>query len=93
MNFWRQSTHIMSFFKDENFRGDKRLPMNFMDGFLEVSPPIVCVLLTFETLYCGLANPAPRVVTRGEATSSKGSHCVCACIRQWYLVEFTKNIR
>lgn len=37
MNFWRQTTHIMSYFKEENFRGDKRLPANFMEGFLEVS--------------------------------------------------------
>ena len=37
MNFWRQTTHIMSYFKEENFRGDKRLPKNFMTGFLEVS--------------------------------------------------------
>lgn len=37
MNFWRQTTHIMSYFKEENFRGDKRLPSNFMSGFLEVS--------------------------------------------------------
>ncbi|KAK3375170.1 hypothetical protein B0H63DRAFT_482061 [Podospora didyma] len=35
MNFWRQTTHIMSYFKDENFRGDKRLPTSFMAGFLE----------------------------------------------------------
>ncbi|ROT38506.1 NADH-ubiquinone oxidoreductase 14.8 kDa subunit [Sodiomyces alkalinus F11] len=35
MNFWRQTTHIMSYFKDENFRGDERLPKNFMTGFLE----------------------------------------------------------
>lgn len=27
----------MSYFKEENFRGDKRLPNNFMTGFLEVS--------------------------------------------------------
>lgn len=37
MNFWRQTTHIMSYFKEENFRGDKRLPSNFMEGFMEVS--------------------------------------------------------
>lgn len=37
MNFWKQTTHIMSYFKDENFRGDKRLPSSFMSGFLEVS--------------------------------------------------------
>lgn len=36
MNYWRQTTHIMSYFKEENFRGDKRLPNNFMTGFLEV---------------------------------------------------------
>jgi len=35
MNYWRQATHIMSYFKGENFRGDKRLPSNFMQGFLE----------------------------------------------------------
>lgn len=38
MNFWRQTNHIMNFFKQENFRGEKRLPANFMSGFLEVSP-------------------------------------------------------
>ena len=37
MNFWKQTTHVMSYFKDENFRGDKRLPSSFMSGFLEVS--------------------------------------------------------
>ncbi|KAK1998277.1 NADH-ubiquinone oxidoreductase 14.8 kDa subunit [Colletotrichum falcatum] len=35
MNFWKQTTHVMSYFKEENFRGDKRLPNNFMAGFLE----------------------------------------------------------
>ncbi|KAG6037526.1 hypothetical protein E4U41_005034 [Claviceps citrina] len=35
MNFWKQTTHVMAYFKDENFRGDKRLPSSFMDGFLE----------------------------------------------------------
>lgn len=46
MNFWKQTTHVMSYFKDENFRGDKRLPSSFMTGFLEVRPKcpryIVC---------------------------------------------------
>jgi hypothetical protein len=37
MNFWKQTTHVMSYFNEENFRGDKRLPSNFMTGFLEVS--------------------------------------------------------
>jgi NADH dehydrogenase (ubiquinone) 1 alpha subcomplex subunit 6 len=37
MNFWKQTTHVMSYFKDENFRGDSRLPSSFMSGFLEVS--------------------------------------------------------
>lgn len=37
MNFWKQTTHVMSYFKEENFRGDKRLPGSFMQGFLEVS--------------------------------------------------------
>jgi NADH dehydrogenase (ubiquinone) 1 alpha subcomplex subunit 6 len=36
MNFWKQTTHVMSYFKDENFRGDERLPKDFMQGFLEV---------------------------------------------------------
>ncbi|RCI10300.1 hypothetical protein L249_8467 [Ophiocordyceps polyrhachis-furcata BCC 54312] len=35
MNFWKQTTHVMSYFKGENFRDDKRLPASFMDGFLE----------------------------------------------------------
>jgi hypothetical protein len=37
MNFWKQTTHVMSYFKEENFRGDERLPKNFMQGFLEAS--------------------------------------------------------
>jgi len=36
MNFWKQTTHVMSYFKEENFRGDKRLPKSFMEGFVEV---------------------------------------------------------
>lgn len=36
MNFWRQTNHIMSYFKEESFRGEKRLPSNFIEGFLEV---------------------------------------------------------
>lgn len=36
MNFWKQTTHVMSYFKDENFRGDERLPNSFMSGFLQV---------------------------------------------------------
>jgi hypothetical protein len=36
MNFWKQQTHILSYF-GENFRGDKRLPSSFINGFLEVS--------------------------------------------------------
>ncbi|KAF3770398.1 NADH dehydrogenase, alpha subcomplex, subunit 6 [Cryphonectria parasitica EP155] len=35
MNFWKQTNHVMSYFQEENFRGDKRLPTNFMSGFLE----------------------------------------------------------
>ncbi|PNP53638.1 hypothetical protein THARTR1_05762 [Trichoderma harzianum] len=34
MNFWKQQTHILSYF-GENFRGEKRLPSSFMAGFLE----------------------------------------------------------
>lgn len=36
MNFWKQTNHMMSYFKSENFRGEKRLPSSFMTGFLEV---------------------------------------------------------
>ncbi len=43
MNFWKQTAHVMAYFKEENFRGEKRLPSNFMTGFLEVS------LFTAET--------------------------------------------
>ncbi|KAK0732754.1 hypothetical protein B0T21DRAFT_200712 [Apiosordaria backusii] len=35
MNFWRQTTHMMNYFKEENFRGEKILPANFVSGFLE----------------------------------------------------------
>ncbi|ETS79945.1 NADH-ubiquinone oxidoreductase subunit A [Pestalotiopsis fici W106-1] len=35
MNFWKQTTHVMSYFPEENFRGHERLPKNFMHGFLE----------------------------------------------------------
>ncbi len=41
MNFWRQTNHIMSYFKEENFRGEKRLPSSFVSGFLEVSAKLV----------------------------------------------------
>lgn len=37
MNFWKQTTHVMSYFKSENFRGAERLPNSFMKGFLEAS--------------------------------------------------------
>lgn len=37
MNFWRQTTHMMSYFNEESFRGAKRLPSSFIDGFLQVS--------------------------------------------------------
>ncbi|KAI1366991.1 complex 1 protein [Xylaria arbuscula] len=35
MNFWKQTTHVMSYFESENFRGSDRLPRNFMQGFIE----------------------------------------------------------
>jgi hypothetical protein len=41
MNFWKQSNHVMSYFKEENFRGDHRLPSNFMSGFLEVRSRLI----------------------------------------------------
>lgn len=42
MNFWKQSNHVMSYFKEENFRGDHRLPSSFMSGFLEVRSTLFC---------------------------------------------------
>ncbi|KAI1505566.1 NADH dehydrogenase, alpha subcomplex, subunit 6 [Biscogniauxia marginata] len=39
MNFWKQTTHVMSYFNTESFRGADRLPNNFMQGFLEASLP------------------------------------------------------
>lgn len=35
MNFWKQANHVMSYFQEDNIRGDKRLPSSFMSGFLE----------------------------------------------------------
>lgn len=35
-NFWRQTPHVMAFFKEETMRGEKKLPSSFMQGFLEV---------------------------------------------------------
>ncbi|KAJ2975741.1 hypothetical protein NQ176_g5356 [Zarea fungicola] len=35
MNFWKQSTHVHAYFKEENWRGDERLPNSFMSGFLQ----------------------------------------------------------
>ncbi|RYC60439.1 hypothetical protein CHU98_g5789 [Xylaria longipes] len=39
MNFWKQTTHVMSYFESENFRGSERLPRSFMQGFLENKKP------------------------------------------------------
>lgn len=36
MNFWRQTTHIMSYFKEESLHRTKDRPTNFLEGFLEV---------------------------------------------------------
>ncbi|KKA26918.1 hypothetical protein TD95_004887 [Thielaviopsis punctulata] len=35
MNFWKQSSHVMAYFKDENWRAGERLPSSFMSGFLQ----------------------------------------------------------
>ncbi|KAI0393680.1 complex 1 protein [Xylariaceae sp. FL0594] len=35
MNFWKQTTHVMSYFNTDNFQGARRLPENFIQGFLE----------------------------------------------------------
>lgn len=35
MNYWRQTNHIMQYFQGENYQGAKKLPSNFMEGFLE----------------------------------------------------------
>lgn len=60
MNFWKQTNHIMAYFKEENFRGDKRLPSSFMTGFLEVSAE------SSEPLVGIMANRIRRVATRFE---------------------------
>lgn len=36
MNFWRQTNHIMSYFKEESFKQGPKLPSSFIEGFLEV---------------------------------------------------------
>ncbi|KAI0847874.1 NADH dehydrogenase, alpha subcomplex, subunit 6 [Daldinia vernicosa] len=41
MNFWKQTTHVMSYFPSEHFRGADRLPKSFMQGFLEATRPEV----------------------------------------------------
>jgi NADH dehydrogenase (ubiquinone) 1 alpha subcomplex subunit 6 len=37
MNFWRQTNHVMSYLREE--QAEKRLPSNFITGFLEVRRP------------------------------------------------------
>lgn len=50
MNFWKQNNHVMSYFKEENFRGDHRLPSSFMSGFLEVRTTLYCPLCEGDNL-------------------------------------------
>jgi hypothetical protein len=66
MNFWRQTTHIMSYFKEENFRGERALPSSFMAGFLEVCSP--------STLSTHPCSHTIRAATRQDYT-----HCI-TCI-------------
>lgn len=87
MNFWRQTNHIMSFFKEENFRGEKRLPSNFITGFLEVStasPPDLDLALTrpcrvgirarhYGFLYVYIAAIATKVKKK-DCPQSSASH-------------------
>jgi len=47
MNYWKQLTHVMSYFPEESFRGNERLPNTFMKGFLEVRSSI---LLVFDNI-------------------------------------------
>lgn len=42
MNYWKQLTHVMSYFPEESFRGNERLPNTFMKGFLEVRDFVFC---------------------------------------------------
>lgn len=51
MNFWRQTTHMMSYFNEESFRGAKRLPSSFIDGFLQVSLYIQLSCLLVMTMF------------------------------------------
>lgn len=57
MNFWRQTTHIMSYFKEESLHRTKDRPTNFLEGFLEVHThyPVATKSLT---------NTTSRVATR-----------------------------
>ena len=70
MNFWKQTTHVLSYFKGENFRGDRRLPSNFMSGFLEVSRQV-------RVLCRGvLADMLHRVATKDN---SRDCLCIYLC--------------
>ncbi|KAM7207386.1 hypothetical protein V8F20_002266 [Naviculisporaceae sp. PSN 640] len=35
LNYWRGDSHIMAYFDEGNLQGEKKLPSNFMTGFLE----------------------------------------------------------
>jgi hypothetical protein len=58
MNYWKQTTQLMGYFKEENFRSAARLPSSFMHGFLEVSPLVVVVVV----VAC-VAGPAEELST------------------------------
>ena len=80
MNFWKQTTHVMSYFKEESFRGDKRLPSSFMSGFLEVSElcPVHCRAV--------LADPRYRA-----AIEDDGITCLCIYLSRPF-VKDNKNL-
>ena len=63
MNFWRQTTHIMSYFKEESLHRTKDRPTNFLSGFLEVRTHNPCHQR-------GFTNTTFRVATR--AGSNRG---------------------
>jgi hypothetical protein len=67
MNFWKQTTHVMSYFNEENFRGDKRLPSNFITGFLEVRS----CFAPFSRLRLHVADRSsgPQLIHHGAASS------------------------
>ena len=50
LNYWKQLTHVMKYFRKEEDPG-AALPKNFIGGFLEVCPQAVAISLSIDTKY------------------------------------------